>query len=566
MAVSGRASSDIRDSISKGSTEDFDVCCDPCSTAGRTAEANGFCTNCQENLCKTCLDAHKGTKASKHHEVLGEVQTKPTKGTSQQDDKSPPCTEPCQIHQTEVIKFFCPTHDAVGCNDCMTLDHRTCSIKYIPDICAGSREFKTTLQEVAKAIEEEKDIIKSAQAAKAGNKTGIEGAILEVEIFQKKLNDKIEHLKRTMIQEAQTERSSRDTHLDQILKTVLQDSTELKRIQSTMSEGQTKLADARAFTTLKQAQAKLKALKSQSFEKDLSGNKIKCIFQPNKVLKKALSSIDGLGKLIMLTDLGPLIPKNHFIVRTETDTTQCHITGCAFISASRLILADYNNKKLKILDIDRQSVVEEKTLGTEPFDIAILPQNQVAVSLPFKEKIQILSNTSKLTKFRSIPVKRNCCGMVYHQDLLYVVCRQPNSLLVLDMQIGVQRDVTLQAAMNVTFQNPLHIAGSHDGQHLYISDWKSNFVASITLQGKVTGVYKNDEMKYPRGLLVMPGGSLLVCCGSSGTIHHVSSDLKKGLTKNKKVTLATSICYQPDKQTIFVGSQNCDHIKVFAEK
>lgn len=147
-----------------------------------------------------------------------------------------------------------------------------------------------------------------------------------------------------------------------------------------------------------------------------------------------------------------------------------------------------------------------------------------------------------------------------------MVCTAPNGLLVLDIQDGVQRDVTLQTAMNMTFLNPLHIAQSHDGQHLYISDRGSDIVASITLQGKVTEMYQNDEMKKPRGLMVMQDGSLLVCCLDSGTIHNVSSDLKKGHTLTKNVTNAKSICYQPDNQTIYVGSYNCDHIKIFAEK
>jgi hypothetical protein len=79
MAFSG-----FQDSFSKGSAEDFDECCDPCSTTGVNTEAKGFCSDCQENLCKACLDAHKKTKASRHHQLLGQADTKPIKRTTQQ--------------------------------------------------------------------------------------------------------------------------------------------------------------------------------------------------------------------------------------------------------------------------------------------------------------------------------------------------------------------------------------------------------------------------------------------------------------------------------------------------
>lgn len=138
-------------------------------------------------------------------------------------------------------------------------------------------------------------------------------------------------------------------------------------------------------------------------------------------------SVDDLGKFNILMDLEPsdsktnfqsLILINQITVRTKSDTHACHITGCAFISPSRLLLAEYDNKKLKILEINQESVVEEMSLKTSPFDIAILPQNQVAVSLPAKQEILILSTTSQLTTLRSIPVNRICWGLVYHQDLL----------------------------------------------------------------------------------------------------------------------------------------------------
>jgi hypothetical protein len=45
-------------SISKSSEQYYDFYCDPCKTVGDHVEAEGFCTNCEENLCITCFRSH----------------------------------------------------------------------------------------------------------------------------------------------------------------------------------------------------------------------------------------------------------------------------------------------------------------------------------------------------------------------------------------------------------------------------------------------------------------------------------------------------------------------------
>jgi len=56
----------------------------------------------------------------------------------------------CPDHPLEEIKFFCPTHDSIGCVACHTLNHATCDKQYIPDMSANfkySRDYKNMLDE-----------------------------------------------------------------------------------------------------------------------------------------------------------------------------------------------------------------------------------------------------------------------------------------------------------------------------------------------------------------------------------------------------------------------------------
>ncbi|XP_053389352.1 E3 ubiquitin-protein ligase TRIM33-like, partial [Mercenaria mercenaria] len=162
MAVSGRKVSGIHGSVSKGSAEDFDHRCEPCLAIGQHIQSRGFCVDCQEYLCKNCFAYHKRTKASKHHQLLD----KSNMGGHIVGNKSlAMCTEKCVIHKKEIIKFFCTDHEFLGCTDCITLNHRTCKIDYIPDKCAGigdSDEYRKTLRELDRKMKDIDAVIKLA--------------------------------------------------------------------------------------------------------------------------------------------------------------------------------------------------------------------------------------------------------------------------------------------------------------------------------------------------------------------------------------------------------------------
>ncbi|XP_053384057.1 uncharacterized protein LOC123526710 [Mercenaria mercenaria] len=71
-------------SVYKSSEEYFEYTCDPCKTVGDHAEAQGFCTNCEEYLCSTCFRSHSRSKLSKHH-VLLDKDSMPKKTVKQCD-------------------------------------------------------------------------------------------------------------------------------------------------------------------------------------------------------------------------------------------------------------------------------------------------------------------------------------------------------------------------------------------------------------------------------------------------------------------------------------------------
>ncbi|KAF7240570.1 Transcription intermediary factor 1-alpha [Varanus komodoensis] len=55
----------------------FSVPCQVCTSCEDNAEANGFCVECVEWLCKTCIRAHQRVKFTKDHTVRQKEEVSP---------------------------------------------------------------------------------------------------------------------------------------------------------------------------------------------------------------------------------------------------------------------------------------------------------------------------------------------------------------------------------------------------------------------------------------------------------------------------------------------------------
>ncbi|RXM95576.1 E3 ubiquitin-protein ligase TRIM33 [Acipenser ruthenus] len=90
-----------------------------CTSCDDNACAVGFCVECGEWLCKTCIEAHQRVKFTKDHVIRrkDDVSAEPV-GTSGQRAVF------CPIHKQEALKLFCETCDRLTCRDCQLQEHK----------------------------------------------------------------------------------------------------------------------------------------------------------------------------------------------------------------------------------------------------------------------------------------------------------------------------------------------------------------------------------------------------------------------------------------------------------
>ncbi|XP_052774343.1 uncharacterized protein LOC128212966 isoform X2 [Mya arenaria] len=112
--------------------------CQPCSRDRDTLPAEAYCAVCKEFLCSNCASVHSKLKITRTHSLLHKSNMPPlTRDKGDQDEFE--CTEPCETHPKEFIKYFCQTHQIMNCGHCVVQSHRSCHVDVISEI---SKAFK----------------------------------------------------------------------------------------------------------------------------------------------------------------------------------------------------------------------------------------------------------------------------------------------------------------------------------------------------------------------------------------------------------------------------------------
>ena len=121
------ASVDGSRSVVSSSDQTGQTVCNPCRYADVHKEASHYCKDCQEYLCKTYADSHKGLKLLRNHVLIL------VSDLSQQPIQSR-CVSysvHCGCDQYVAATDFCETHEEVICHSCKTILHRKCKTFHI---------------------------------------------------------------------------------------------------------------------------------------------------------------------------------------------------------------------------------------------------------------------------------------------------------------------------------------------------------------------------------------------------------------------------------------------------
>ncbi|XP_060589307.1 uncharacterized protein LOC132744571 [Ruditapes philippinarum] len=571
MEVSGK--------VTSTSKTNFNLYCIPCDTDGLNEPAHAFCQDCQEHLCKSCFQHHRRSRPSRNH-VLLEKDAMPTQQTSVDDINSDVTNDNCTNHRDKPLEFFCNNHKTVACYVCVTLEHKQCKVDYIPEV---SGNVSDELMDLNKKIEvlvkkSEYNIIKAAAATKQLEKS--HGKVIEdIQLFRKEINDRLDQMESIIIKEAETVINTAKYKLKNIKDAYEKIAEEVKRSQSFLNDLNKTNKQNKLFIEMKNITPRIMTLENEEIQvvKDnMTYDDIQ--FDRNENILNQLKSENNFGKILTFgkpsADTELCVTYERSInVKFPTDVERSDVTGTVMISVTQMIVADFNNEKIKMIKIDTGTLVSEKTLSSGPIDVIKLPQNKLAVALLDENCIQILTYTdTSLSLNRRIDVGEMCYCVGYCQGNLVVGCLSIHGkLVILDLDGKIKQVFDTPRL----FDGPEKIFISSDEKSLFVSDYISkehSKCIKIDLQGNVVQRFHDQGCKWPKGIQEMEDGTLLVCFYKSHKIVRLSSSFKtceiKGL-EEININYPQTVTYSKINHKLYVScssEQRCglnDTIKVF---
>ncbi|KAL2102273.1 hypothetical protein ACEWY4_001441 [Coilia grayii] len=198
-----------------------------CMSCEDNTEATGYCVECVEFLCVTCIEAHQRVKFTRDHTIRQKEEMSPEGvGLSTQKPVF------CDIHKQEPLKLFCETCDRLTCRDCQLLKHKDHNYQFLEDAYRNHREhlenMTRQLQEKRKAIEEVSNAISNGlhqvdenrKAVTTEIKKSICNLIMEINRKGKILVNQLEALTKdheTSLKKQQEDVTSLSKHLDHVI-------------------------------------------------------------------------------------------------------------------------------------------------------------------------------------------------------------------------------------------------------------------------------------------------------------------------------------------------------------
>ena len=170
------------------------IYCNPCERDGeKDIQAESWCLECTDAMCKRCIGSHKKFKTLQSHQIIPLTSSESNVKINLQETENK--LECCQKHMKRNIEFLCNRHQVLCCSLCMILEHRRCkhfsTITQIAD--AFSEEEKTELIGDIKHLEQKIDSLLQGEKQ---NMADLESKTdLFAEEIQKMTEEMINHLK-----------------------------------------------------------------------------------------------------------------------------------------------------------------------------------------------------------------------------------------------------------------------------------------------------------------------------------------------------------------------------------
>ncbi|XP_052778861.1 uncharacterized protein LOC128216342 [Mya arenaria] len=513
-----------------------DLHCEPCFSDGRTRNVEGFCVECTEYLCQSCLDAHRILRVSKTHHIKRGADIPKTNSSNQVE-------QGCHLHIHQKISSFCKSHQQLCCDQCVILAHKCCTdVISIGDYSEDFVDchFKTV------TVKEKIKLLQSVYTAKT------------------------EEAKRNLDELDSFYHKAMDTFKAEVDKLKIADQNKLKAIVSTYESVLSHLTvynqEIERFTKTKESKALfVEMLKTEAELRTIEGNVLK-LCTDDSIVRYGFTP--DKASLLRLVNAPFLI--RSFNIKDERDENTCQIADIAILRENFLLITDKINSSMKIFNSESDTLVSYVKLRYQPWQITVTEQGEAYVALEGQFKVlHLTSPGTDLATFRELSIDGKCYAVECFNKTLKIPCLSPAKLIEVDGDGKLVRVINNDLSKFTTkygeqfVSNPCWSTKDPVTGSMYVSCNQKNSITEIRQDDTVKLFMKSDKLNGPYGMCMDTDGSIIVCSFKSNAVFRVmkNGDIQSVFPNPLEFT-TRAVALDKQKRLLYVAG-NSDKISVF---
>ncbi|XP_052807056.1 uncharacterized protein LOC128236211 [Mya arenaria] len=527
----------LKDSVLNASDEIHDFSCSVCKDDNLNIEAKHFCGDCSKYYCDQCLPFH--AKIHKRHVVLGRKEVDKWVG---QDN----ALVMCDLHPSKVLELLCEDHDELCCPLCVSLNHRMCrSISLISDLARGIHkmaDFKQLPSNVTKVTDSLNQVTEARKKNQNSLKASGKSMLTKIKTLRSSLNQLLDELEKRTVEQMDSVLADLDESLQKDIDHCDLLHEQLKAILDTV-QAPGKDSESSSYIGHRKCREKMEEA-NKLLQEIATKPEVTVTFEPESQAKQLLSDLKALGNIKRYPEtqfeqssqqIKPsgishpfkVIGTKRFAATVSTDKNVCDIRGIIQLPGGDIVLVDYNNCRVKVLDSEYK-VTDDCDLPEYPQDICHISDHQVAVAVGCGTKrhevhyLTVSAGTIKMT--RKFSVDHKCYSISHHEGQLYVGSLTALYLYTTEGRLvkKVYKDTSDRVTVN-------HFTLSTDGSKIYIPVSSHKKIVTIDTTGNILATLQDPDLDWPYSVHVSEGGHVFVCSTESNTVVQVDHEGKKKL-------------------------------------
>ncbi|KAL4221386.1 hypothetical protein ACF0H5_019644 [Mactra antiquata] len=481
-------------------------------------------------------------------------------------------TERCNLHKGKCIDMYCDEHNEVCCIACIATNHKSCPEKRIysiPDMIdtlfklRDCKQIQSRLRDMMVSLttlgKSKDDKLKALNDVKNEE-------IAKVQKFQKALE--------TIIRKAgEATRNEIEGKYKELEKEIHQEKQNANVNEDSLKEYDDKLNKAEGnraqrFVCCTIAEKKMEEVDRQiSKETGITDDGRQLVFTPNQTLMKYLNGLHGIGIVGVntrkKTDMYQIKGSKDINIMVNGDSSTCYSLGCCLTFDNQLLVTDYNNNKLKLINTDTMTVVDNCQLDSAPYGVCCINDSEAAIACR-DNMIQFVSYGNKITHTRQIKTSHSCFGITTRNDKIYVTdCEY--SLYIYDMTGNLLQTISQDNAGNKLFYCSIRVTFSENGDKMYVSDGNKSIVC-LDGKGNYQSTFNDSDLNLSDGVCVDGRGNIFVIGYSSHNVVQFNENGQKiGVVVKQQDGLLypQSTCFDQKLNRLFVTMNDCNVVKMF---